>query len=129
MSDHLITSRRNFLIRASAITAAGATVVVPIITVEDARARANHHLEGLHKAIGDLYPGNNFKVWMALPEAKHADLYAMSGQVIAGIRFEKFPAPPPDYRKVFKRWQDYEYCRAGGTPDESMFKLVNMNGD
>jgi hypothetical protein len=42
----LITiTRRNFLIRASAITAAGATVAVPIVTVADARARAEHHLE------------------------------------------------------------------------------------
>ena len=127
MSDHLITSRRNFLIRASAITAAGTAVAVPIITVEDARARANHHLEGLNKAICDLYPGNSFKVSAHFPEGEHADPHVMSDRVIAMIMARKFPTPPPDYRRVFKRWQDYEHCRAGGTPDESMFKVVNMN--
>jgi hypothetical protein len=127
MSDHLITSRRNFLIRASAITAAGTAVAVPIITVEDARARANHHLEGLHKAICDLYPGNSFKVSANFPEGEHADPRVMSDRVIAMITSKKFPVPAPEYRKVFKRWQDYDYCRAGGRPDDSMFKIVNMN--
>ena len=43
----LITSRRNFLVRASALTVAGATVAIPIITVADARARMQHHADQL----------------------------------------------------------------------------------
>jgi hypothetical protein len=64
----LITTRRNFLIRASAITAAGATVSVPIVTVADARTRAEHHLHELHKAFQDMYPGTTFTVRHRFPE-------------------------------------------------------------
>jgi hypothetical protein len=63
----LLTSRRNFLIRASAITAAGAIVTVPIVTVEDARARARHHLAGLERAMSDLYPEMKFTKRLAMP--------------------------------------------------------------
>jgi hypothetical protein len=38
---NLITSWRNFLIRASALTASEATVALPIITIDDARSRAS----------------------------------------------------------------------------------------
>jgi hypothetical protein len=53
----LITSRRNFLIRASALTVAGATVAIPIITVADARARMQHHADQLVAAARDYYAG------------------------------------------------------------------------
>lgn len=60
----LITSRRNFLVRAFGLTAAGAAVTVPIVTVADARARVRHHLAGLEAAMRELHPGARIKsVW------------------------------------------------------------------
>jgi hypothetical protein len=53
----LVTSRRNFLVRAFGLTAAGATCAVPIITVASAQERIAHHLKGLEDAYRDLYPG------------------------------------------------------------------------
>jgi hypothetical protein len=41
MTDHLITSRRNFLVRATAYTVAGGAVRVPIITVATPRRASN----------------------------------------------------------------------------------------
>jgi hypothetical protein len=60
MSDHLLTNRRNFLVRATAYTAAGGAVTVPIVTVADAKARAQHHFDALHEALRDLYPHLRF---------------------------------------------------------------------
>ncbi len=53
----LVTSRRNFLVRAFGLTAAGATCAVPIITMASAQERIAHHLKGLEDAYRDLYPG------------------------------------------------------------------------
>lgn len=56
MSEHqLITPRRNFLIRALGFTAAGATMVIPIVTLDDAKARMEHHRVELEKAWLDYY--------------------------------------------------------------------------
>jgi hypothetical protein len=51
----LITPRRNFLIRALAFTAAGATLSVPIVTVADAKSRIEHHAAGMKQALQDYY--------------------------------------------------------------------------
>src|SRR5919202_6230956 len=53
----LVTSPRNFLVRAFGLTAAGATCAVPIITVASVQERIAHHLKGLEDAYRDLYPG------------------------------------------------------------------------
>lgn len=58
--DHLITSRRNFLVRATAFTAAGAADAVPIVTVADAKTRVGITWRSLHKALCDLYPQLTF---------------------------------------------------------------------
>jgi hypothetical protein len=55
MSEHLITPRRNFLIRALGFTAAGATMSIPIVTLSDAKARMDHHRVELEKAWRDYY--------------------------------------------------------------------------
>jgi hypothetical protein len=69
----VIVPRRNFLIRAFGITAAGATMALPIVTAADARARAELHLKELHKALRDLYPSTTFTVRHEFPEAEYAD--------------------------------------------------------
>lgn len=73
MSDegHLITPRRNFLVRALGFTAAGAAVTVPIVTLADARERPRHHAKGLEQAFRDAYPGVEIRVEHRLraPEA------------------------------------------------------------
>jgi hypothetical protein len=58
MSEHqLITPRRNFLIRALGFTAAGATMSIPIVTLDDAKSRIEHHKAGLSRAWKDYYAG------------------------------------------------------------------------
>lgn len=69
----VIIPRRNFLVRALGLTAAGATMALPIITMDDARARAEHHYRELQKALGDLYPGNTFTARHVFPEGEFAD--------------------------------------------------------
>ena len=55
MSDAtLITPRRNFLVRALGFTAAGATLSVPIVTVDSAEARLRHHMAGVEAASRDI---------------------------------------------------------------------------
>jgi hypothetical protein len=51
----LITPRRNFLIRALGFTAAGVTLPVSIITLDDAKARIAHHQAELERAWTDYY--------------------------------------------------------------------------
>ncbi|SHN66554.1 hypothetical protein [Bradyrhizobium erythrophlei] len=51
----LIAPRRNFLIRALGFTAAGATLPVGIIALDDAKARIRHHQAELEKAWIDYY--------------------------------------------------------------------------
>jgi len=58
----LILPRRNFLIRALGITAAGATVTIPIIAQEDALKRIEHHRNGLEFAMRDYYAGLKVEV-------------------------------------------------------------------
>src|SRR4051812_13456439 len=53
-SGTLITSRRNFLVRAFGVTAAGAAITVPIVTIPSARERVRHHLAGLEAAFSEL---------------------------------------------------------------------------
>jgi hypothetical protein len=54
-TSRLITSRRS-LIRAFGVTAAGAAVTVPIVTIASAEERLRHHMEGLERAFQDLFP-------------------------------------------------------------------------
>jgi hypothetical protein len=51
----LIAPRRNFLVRALGFTAAGATLPVGIIAIDDAKARIRHHQAELEKAWIDYY--------------------------------------------------------------------------
>jgi hypothetical protein len=55
----LITSRRNFLIRALGFTAAGATLPIGIVAADDPRARITHHQAELEKAWRDYYGTEN----------------------------------------------------------------------
>jgi hypothetical protein len=55
----VIIPRRNFLVRALGLTAAGATMNLPIVTVADAKARMQHHIDGLQAAMGDYYGGTH----------------------------------------------------------------------
>ena len=57
MSEHLITPRRNFLIKAFGFTAAGATMSIPIVTLANAKSRIEHHKKGLTEAWQDYYAG------------------------------------------------------------------------
>ena len=59
----LITPRRNFLVRALGFTAAGATLPVGILAVEDARSRIDHHQAELVKAWGDYYGAETVKTY------------------------------------------------------------------
>ncbi len=54
---HLITSRRNFLVRATAFTVAGAAVAVPIVAVEGLRERVIFQAKALENACKDYYAG------------------------------------------------------------------------
>jgi hypothetical protein len=51
----LIATKRNFLIRALGFTAAGTALSVPIVTVADAKARMQHHIDGLQAAMAEYY--------------------------------------------------------------------------
>jgi hypothetical protein len=124
---NLITTRRNFLTRASAVTVAGATIAVPIVTLDDARARAQHHVEGLKKALNDLYPQSRIDVGARFPEGEYADPRVMSDSFLVTAKTKRFPAPEPEYKKVFKDWRDYDRVRAGAEADESMFHIVDLN--
>jgi hypothetical protein len=57
MSGLLITSRRNFLTRAFGVTAAGAAITVPIVTVALAEEQLRHQVAGVEAAFADLFPG------------------------------------------------------------------------
>lgn len=75
----LITSRRNFLVRALGFTAAGATVAVPIVTVGDAKARVEHHVKQLEEALRDYYVGLDVRFaanWHAPDEVRELRLPA-----------------------------------------------------
>ena len=56
-SSLLVTHRRGFLVRAFGITAAGASVAVPVLAVASPLDRVEHHARGLEAAFRDLYPG------------------------------------------------------------------------
>jgi hypothetical protein len=58
----LITPRRNFLIRALGFTAGGAALSVPIVTMDSAERRFEHHLKGLGDAMRDLFPTQHIDV-------------------------------------------------------------------
>jgi hypothetical protein len=78
-------SRRNFLIRASALTASGATVAVPIIAMDDARAGVSHHLAELEKALRDFYPNVPIAVRHRFREGLDADPRVMRDQFLVAI--------------------------------------------
>jgi len=58
----LITSKRNFLVRALGFTAAGLALPVPIVTIADARARMEHHIAGLKAAMADYYGVSGMRI-------------------------------------------------------------------
>src|SRR5947209_3989211 len=76
----VIMPRRGFLTRALGFTAAGATLALPIVTVADARARAKHHMDRLHSALNELYPGTTFTVRSRLQQGQEADPRCMIDQ-------------------------------------------------
>jgi hypothetical protein len=51
----LITSRRNFLVRALGFTAAGAAVSLPVVAMDDADTRIRFHLGEIEKAFREIY--------------------------------------------------------------------------
>lgn len=81
----LITSRRGFLLRASAVTAAGATVAIPIITMEGARTRAEFHMGALRQALQDLYPASQFTFRHEFPEGEYADPRVMRNYPLVSV--------------------------------------------
>lgn len=53
----LITTRRNFFTRAFGLTAAGATVAVPVLALSDPAERLAHHVAQVEAALREMYPG------------------------------------------------------------------------
>lgn len=53
----LVTTRRNFFTRAFGLTAAGATVAVPVFALTTPADRVAHHFAGLEAALRALHPG------------------------------------------------------------------------
>ena len=100
-SAQLVTSRRNFLVRAFGLTAAGATCTVPIITLADARARVEHHLKGLEQAFRDLYPGVPLKA--TYNETDPADvLDPMRGSIACAL---VFAGPHSEWTAAREGWR------------------------
>ncbi|MDH7797487.1 MULTISPECIES: hypothetical protein [unclassified Beijerinckia] len=58
----LIVPRRNFLVRAFGLTAAGATMAVPVLAVETPVERLNMHLKGVKIAFEEMFPGRQFRI-------------------------------------------------------------------
>jgi hypothetical protein len=79
----LITPRRNFLIGALGFTAAGATLTVPIVTVDTAEKRLKHHLAGVEAAFRDLLPTVPAAVRGNVLEGEHA---SYAERLLAGER-------------------------------------------
>lgn len=70
----LITTRRNFLVRATAFTAAGAAVAIPIVAAARGPDLITYHLGELKKAFADYY-GADAKVQGTFNEATPASLF------------------------------------------------------
>jgi hypothetical protein len=97
MSEHhLITPRRNFLIRALGFTAAGATIGIPLVLSDSPQKRVNYHLQELTKALQEQYPEatllssvRNWDSWRGLIRAgniiatvrAHGDAYMVESQL------------------------------------------------
>jgi hypothetical protein len=58
----LIAPRRHFLVRAFGLTAAGATLQIPLQVADTPEQRVTLQLEALARALGELYPEHRFTV-------------------------------------------------------------------
>lgn len=58
----LIVPRRNFLVRAFGLTAAGATMAVPVVAMESPVDRLNMHMRGAADAMRDMFPGFRIEI-------------------------------------------------------------------
>ncbi|MGE0290276.1 MAG: twin-arginine translocation signal domain-containing protein [Bradyrhizobium sp.] len=74
-AGQLITSRRNFLVRAFGLTVAGATVAVPIVTASSGREKIEYHLAELKKAFADRY-GADAQITVQLSDPAPEELWA-----------------------------------------------------
>jgi hypothetical protein len=83
----VIMPRRGFLTRALGFTAAGATLALPIITVDDARARATHHLRELKRALKDLYPTREITATARFPQGVEGEY--MHDQYLVVVKADK----------------------------------------
>jgi hypothetical protein len=72
----VIVPRRNFLIRALGFTAAGASMVLPVVALQSPEERIAHHFKELEAAFRDLYPGGHHN-WMAFTEFNDAHPIAL----------------------------------------------------
>ena len=58
----VIVPRRNFFIRALGFTAAGTSMVLPVIALQSPEERITHHFKELEAAFQDLCPSRRFVV-------------------------------------------------------------------
>jgi hypothetical protein len=112
----VIMPRRGFLTRALGFTTAGATLALPIITVADARARAEHHVKGLITALQDVYPGTKIMGGYHFPEGLEADPRVLIDRFLVTIRAE-VPASFPGSARRIDGWREYDRWKAAGRPD------------
>lgn len=83
----LITPRRNFLVRALGITAAGATLTIPILTLASPEDRLMHHVKGAEQAFRDLFPTAHIHLRGSCLNGGHAyysDLFARQPEGAGG---------------------------------------------
>jgi hypothetical protein len=71
----VIVPRRNFLIRALGFTAAGASMVLPVVALQSPEERIAHHFKELEAALRDRYPGRHN--WRAITEFNDAHPIAL----------------------------------------------------
>jgi hypothetical protein len=114
MSDlKLITPRRNFLVRALAFTAAGATLPIGIITADDARARIAHHQAELERAWTDYYGPAAVRKYASERHSPGAT-YVSHGKRWAAL--STFMICASDDQKSLWAVENHERMNAGCTP-------------
>jgi hypothetical protein len=104
--DSFLITKRNFFVRALGFTAAGASLSVPIITVADAEARMQHHIDGLRTAMADYYAGAKIKFIDGREELE---------TVLAGKKPAAFIEPRGKTRT--SKHAEREDCDARNNPD------------
>jgi hypothetical protein len=105
------------------LTAAGATMALPIITVADAKDRIEHHIKGLEAAMRDYYPGLNVRA----ASNHHTPEEVWESGFPANYQVTAFRPEPPEYRRVFKSAAAYERAKIMGHVDEADIVIRDMN--